>query len=104
MRVTPLFLLLLFFVVPLALIVVVSFFRYQVLVGLVPDFTVIVLLISGVLRFIIGRLSYGRCSRRQGLNITLKRFSGNLGETSNFHRSYITIFQQFEKFTMTNTD
>jgi putative spermidine/putrescine transport system permease protein len=31
--------LLLFVVVPLALVVVVSFFRYQVLVGLVPDFT-----------------------------------------------------------------
>jgi len=40
LQVAPLFLvLLLFFIVPLALVVVVSFFRYQVLVGLVPDFT-----------------------------------------------------------------
>ena len=31
--------LLLFFVVPVALVVVVSFFRYQMLVGIVPDFT-----------------------------------------------------------------
>jgi putative spermidine/putrescine transport system permease protein len=30
----------LFFVVPVALVVVVSFFRYQMLVGIVPDFTV----------------------------------------------------------------
>ena len=29
----------LFFVVPVALVVVVSFFRYQMLVGIVPDFT-----------------------------------------------------------------
>ncbi|MEX0853797.1 MAG: ABC transporter permease [Bauldia sp.] len=40
LQVAPLFLVLLFFViVPLALVVAVSFFRYQVLVGLVPDFT-----------------------------------------------------------------
>lgn len=31
--------LLLFFVIPVALVVIVSFFRYQMLVGLVPDFT-----------------------------------------------------------------
>jgi putative spermidine/putrescine transport system permease protein len=30
----------LFFIVPVALVVVVSFFRYQMLVGIVPDFTV----------------------------------------------------------------
>src|SRR5690606_27266303 len=29
----------LFFAVPVALVVIVSFFRYQMLVGLVPDFT-----------------------------------------------------------------
>ncbi|MCP4306676.1 MAG: ABC transporter permease, partial [bacterium] len=76
LQVGPLFLvLLLFVIVPLALVVVVSFFRYQMLVGLVPDFTfknyidilsnstnwqlyfstikftVIVLLITGVLGF-----------------------------------------------------
>jgi putative spermidine/putrescine transport system permease protein len=40
LQVAPLVLvLLLFVVVPLALVVAVSFFRYQVLVGLVPDFT-----------------------------------------------------------------
>jgi putative spermidine/putrescine transport system permease protein len=40
LQVAPLFLvLLLFVIIPLALVVVVSFFRYQVLVGLVPDFT-----------------------------------------------------------------
>jgi putative spermidine/putrescine transport system permease protein len=40
MQVAPLFLVLLVFVVvPLALVIVVSFFRYQMLVGLVPDFT-----------------------------------------------------------------
>ena len=40
LQVAPLFLVLLLFVVfPLALVVVVSFYRYQVLVGLVPDFT-----------------------------------------------------------------
>lgn len=40
LQVAPLVIvLLLFVVVPLALVVVVSFFRYQVLVGLVPDFT-----------------------------------------------------------------
>jgi len=40
LQVTPLVLvLLLFVIVPLALVVAVSFFRYQVLVGLVPDFT-----------------------------------------------------------------
>jgi len=40
LQVAPLFLvLLLFVIVPLALVVAVSFFRYQVLVGLVPDFT-----------------------------------------------------------------
>ncbi len=40
LQVAPLFLVLLLFVVaPLALVVVVSFFRYQMLVGLVPDFT-----------------------------------------------------------------
>jgi putative spermidine/putrescine transport system permease protein len=40
LQVAPLFLVLfVFVVVPLALVFVVSFFRYQVLVGLVPDFT-----------------------------------------------------------------
>ena len=40
LQVAPLFLvLLLFVIVPLALVVAVSFFRYQMLVGLVPDFT-----------------------------------------------------------------
>jgi putative spermidine/putrescine transport system permease protein len=40
LQVAPLVIvLLLFVVVPLALVVIVSFFRYQVLVGLVPDFT-----------------------------------------------------------------
>jgi putative spermidine/putrescine transport system permease protein len=40
LQVAPLFVVLLFFVIiPLALVVAVSFFRYQVLVGLVPDFT-----------------------------------------------------------------
>jgi putative spermidine/putrescine transport system permease protein len=40
LQVAPLTLVLLFFVIiPLALVVAVSFFRYQVLVGLVPDFT-----------------------------------------------------------------
>jgi putative spermidine/putrescine transport system permease protein len=40
LQVAPLFLVLLLFVIaPLALVVVVSFFRYQMLVGLVPDFT-----------------------------------------------------------------
>jgi putative spermidine/putrescine transport system permease protein len=40
LQVAPLALVLLFFtIVPLALVVAVSFFRYQVLVGLVPDFT-----------------------------------------------------------------
>jgi putative spermidine/putrescine transport system permease protein len=40
LQVAPLFVVLLFFViVPLALVVAVSFFRYQMLVGLVPDFT-----------------------------------------------------------------
>jgi len=40
LQVAPLFLvLLLFVVVPLGLVVAVSFFRYQMLVGLVPDFT-----------------------------------------------------------------
>lgn len=40
LQVAPLTLvLLLFFVVPVALVVIVSFFRYQMLVGLVPDFT-----------------------------------------------------------------
>ena len=76
LQVAPLFLVLLcFFILPLALVVVVSFYRYQVMVGLVPDFTfknyveilssatvwrlyfstvkftVIVLLITGVLGF-----------------------------------------------------
>jgi len=76
LQVAPLFaVLLLFVIVPLVLVLVVSFFRYQVLVGLVPDFTfknyidilsnptswrlylstlkftVIVLLITGVLGF-----------------------------------------------------
>jgi putative spermidine/putrescine transport system permease protein len=40
LQVAPLALILLLFtIVPLALVIVVSFFRYQVLVGLVPDFT-----------------------------------------------------------------
>ena len=40
LQVAPLVLvLLLFVIVPLALVLAVSFFRYQVLVGLVPDFT-----------------------------------------------------------------
>jgi putative spermidine/putrescine transport system permease protein len=40
LQVAPLFVVLfLFFIVPLALVVVVSFYRYQVMVGLVPDFT-----------------------------------------------------------------
>ena len=40
LQVAPLTLVLhLFFVVPVALVVVVSFFRYQMLVGIVPDFT-----------------------------------------------------------------
>jgi putative spermidine/putrescine transport system permease protein len=40
LQVAPLFIVLvLFVIVPLALVVAVSFFRYQVLVGLVPDFT-----------------------------------------------------------------
>ncbi|MDF1776041.1 MAG: ABC transporter permease [Rhizobiaceae bacterium] len=40
LQVAPLTLVLfLFFVVPVALVVIVSFFRYQMLVGLVPDFT-----------------------------------------------------------------
>lgn len=40
LQVAPLSLvLLLFFAVPVALVVIVSFFRYQMLVGLVPDFT-----------------------------------------------------------------
>nr|WP_245261063.1 ABC transporter permease [Chelativorans sp. J32] len=40
LQVAPLTLvLLLFFAIPVALVVVVSFFRYQMLVGLVPDFT-----------------------------------------------------------------
>jgi putative spermidine/putrescine transport system permease protein len=40
LQVAPLtIVLLLFVIVPLALVVVVSFYRYQVLVGLVPDFT-----------------------------------------------------------------
>lgn len=40
LQVAPLTLvLLLFFIVPVALVVVVSFFRYQMLVGIVPDFT-----------------------------------------------------------------
>jgi putative spermidine/putrescine transport system permease protein len=40
LQVTPLtVVLLLFFVVPVALVVLVSFFRYQMLVGIVPDFT-----------------------------------------------------------------
>ena len=40
LQVAPLFLvLLLFVIVPLGLVVAVSFFRYQMLVGLVPDFT-----------------------------------------------------------------
>jgi putative spermidine/putrescine transport system permease protein len=41
LQVTPLTVVLaLFFIVPVALVVVVSFFRYQMLVGIVPDFTV----------------------------------------------------------------
>lgn len=41
LQVAPLTLVLaLFFIVPVALVVVVSFFRYQMLVGIVPDFTV----------------------------------------------------------------
>ena len=41
LQVAPLTIVLtLFFVVPVALVVVVSFFRYQMLVGIVPDFTV----------------------------------------------------------------
>jgi putative spermidine/putrescine transport system permease protein len=76
LQVAPLALVLIFFtVVPLALVLVVSFFRYQVLVGIVPDvtlknyvdlltnpttwrlylstvkFTIIVLVITGVLGF-----------------------------------------------------
>ncbi|MDP1731023.1 MAG: ABC transporter permease [Devosia sp.] len=40
LQVTPLtVVLVLFFVIPVALVVVVSFFRYKMLVGLVPDFT-----------------------------------------------------------------
>ena len=40
LQVAPLFVVLfLFFIIPLALVVVVSFYRYQVMVGLVPDFT-----------------------------------------------------------------
>ena len=40
LQVAPLFVqLFLFFIVPLALVLVVSFYRYQVMVGLVPDFT-----------------------------------------------------------------
>ncbi len=40
LQVAPLVLVLvLFFVIPVALVVIVSFFRYQMLVGLVPDFT-----------------------------------------------------------------
>ena len=40
LQVAPLTIVLaLFFVVPVALVVVVSFFRYQMLVGIVPDFT-----------------------------------------------------------------
>ena len=41
LQVAPLTIVLaLFFIVPVALVVVVSFFRYQMLVGIVPDFTV----------------------------------------------------------------
>jgi putative spermidine/putrescine transport system permease protein len=41
LQVAPLtIVLILFFVVPVALVVVVSFFRYQMLVGIVPEFTV----------------------------------------------------------------
>ena len=41
LQVAPLTLVLIcFFVVPVALVVVVSFFRYQMLVGIVPDFTI----------------------------------------------------------------
>ena len=41
LQVAPLTLvLILFFVVPVALVVLVSFFRYQMLVGIVPDFTI----------------------------------------------------------------
>ncbi len=40
LQVAPLFLVLLFFVIlPVALVFIVSFFRYQMLVGMVPDFT-----------------------------------------------------------------
>lgn len=40
LQVTPLTLVLLvFFIVPIALVVIVSFFRYQMMVGLTPDFT-----------------------------------------------------------------
>ena len=40
LQIAPLALvLLLFFAIPVALVVIVSFFRYQMLVGLVPDFT-----------------------------------------------------------------
>lgn len=40
LQVTPLVLVLvLFFAIPVALVIIVSFFRYQMLVGLVPDFT-----------------------------------------------------------------
>ncbi len=40
LQVTPLVLVLLvFFAIPVALVLIVSFFRYQMLVGLVPDFT-----------------------------------------------------------------
>jgi putative spermidine/putrescine transport system permease protein len=41
LQVAPLTIVLaLFFIVPVALVIVVSFFRYQMLVGIVPDFTV----------------------------------------------------------------
>jgi putative spermidine/putrescine transport system permease protein len=41
LQVAPLTIVLaLFFIIPVALVVVVSFFRYQMLVGIVPDFTV----------------------------------------------------------------
>jgi putative spermidine/putrescine transport system permease protein len=40
LQVTPLaVVLILFFMIPVALVVIVSFFRYQMLVGMVPDFT-----------------------------------------------------------------
>ncbi len=40
LQVAPLTIVLIFFfLVPVALVVVVSFFRYQMLVGIVPDFT-----------------------------------------------------------------